>query len=44
MGVVDHGLGPFFAGQIAFQNFHLADLELGEKKVGGEKKVRKQVE
>jgi hypothetical protein len=35
---------PFFPGWIAFQNFLLADLELGGKKVRGEKKVSKQVE
>jgi hypothetical protein len=29
---------PFFPGWIAFQNFLLADLELGRKKVRGEKK------
>jgi hypothetical protein len=36
-------LAPFFPGWIAFQNFSLVGLELGEKKVGGEKKVWKQV-
>jgi hypothetical protein len=35
---------PFFSGWIAFQNFLVADLEFGGKKVEGEKKVRKQVE
>jgi hypothetical protein len=36
--VIDHGLGPFFPGWIAFQNFLVADLELGEKKIVKKKK------
>jgi hypothetical protein len=38
--MVDLGPGPFFFGWIAFQNFLLADLDLGEKKLEAKKKLR----